>query len=289
MKLRHPAILGIALVSLGLSAAKPSQTPSSSVSAFKYQADRALTGTLLQYEKSNLDGSRVARIYVYMPTPDRVEVLKVEPGSSVAALVKADMDWSRFSAKTTDSFHVHKDGTLTPQATSELDAAGVFTIRVGQGVFPATVRHLPVHNYNFDLTSLNLSLPFLVDPKAPVEVGIVEPNWARLLRPGFKMEGRQEGVFVYRGKVRLSYQGQDLIKERICRKYLVQGPGLSPGRGTLWVDAERGFMVAFEHPKTDNPSWSSFKFLLKQEKAIDADDWNKLQQNVRAELPMEEQ
>jgi hypothetical protein len=285
MLFRSSAALGLTVLLASTGQASPTQRPTSSLRAFRYQADRSLAGTLLQYEKSNLDGTRAAKIFVYMPTPDRVEVLKVEPGSPRAALVKADMDWSRFSVRTTESWHLHKDGKLTPQAASILDASGVFTIRVGQGEFPAAVGHFPVHNYNFDLTSLNLSLPFLVNPQASVEVGIVEPDWARMRRPGFKMEGRQEGVFVYRGKVKLIYQGQDLVRERICRKYLVKGPGLSPGRGTLWVDAERGFMVAFEHPKADNPSWNSFKFTLQSEKPLTAGGWTKLQAEAAAALP----
>lgn len=289
MKTRFSATLGLAVLSALPMQARPPQRPTSSIGAFRYQADRSLAGTLLRYEKSNLDGTRAAQIYIYMPSPDRVEVLKVEPGSPRAALVKADLDWSRFSVKSTDSWHLHKDGKLTPQAASVLDASGVFTIRVGKAEFPATVGHFPVHNYNFDLTSLNLSLPFLVNPQAGVELGIVEPDWARMRRPGFKMEGRQKGVFVYRGKIKLIYQGQDLVRERICRKYVVKGPGLSPGQGTLWVDAERGFMVAFEHPKADNPAWNSFKFTLQSEKPLSVDGWTKLQAEAAAALPGEEQ
>lgn len=284
--MRHlPLTLALLAAPTLLLAQGPASPATSSVKAFRYQPARALTGTLLHYVKSNVDGSDPAQIYVYMPTPDRVEVLKVEPGSPVAAFVSADLDWTRFSARSIDSWHLRKDGSLKPQATSALDEAGVFSIRVGGATFPVKVRHFPVHNYNFDLTSLNVSLPFLSEPEAPFEVGIVEPDWAALGRPGFRMEGRQEGIFVDRGTVTFTYLGREQLQGRPCRKYAAVGPGLSPGQGTLWTDLARGFLVAFEHPKPDNPDWNSFRLTLKAELTLSPGKWKALQAAQRAGLP----
>lgn len=48
--------------------------PSSSIDRFRFQPDRIRVGEVARYVKSNLDGSKPARVSIFVAAPDRTEV-----------------------------------------------------------------------------------------------------------------------------------------------------------------------------------------------------------------------
>ena len=139
--LRCLALLLAALLSAG------SATAQDTTSAFVYQPDRVPEGTVYHYTKSNLDGTHAAELYVYVASPTDLEVLKLEPQSTTAAYVRADMDWTAFAAARLDAWHLTENG-LTPQLYLDFDhAAQEATAYMGPMAMPVSFEALPVHLY----------------------------------------------------------------------------------------------------------------------------------------------
>jgi len=265
-----PRYLLIALVSLLIANAASAQDASS---AFIYQPDRVPVGTVYHYTKSNLDGSHAAELYVFVAPATDLEVLKLEPESTTAAYVRADMDWTAFAAARLDAWHLTETG-LTPQLYLDFDhAADTATAYMGPMAMPVSFEALPVHLYNFDLMSLNAALPHLHAPEADFAVGIVDPNWT--LFAGEKVDPQPvlENGLLYKGKAHFTYQGQDSHRGLTCHTYRVDGPGLDDQEGMLWVSAEDGHIVLFEHPTPDNPAWDTFKLEWKETLRMNGGAW----------------
>ncbi len=90
-------LLGLALTAAGESFAQ--------VEAFRYQAARVPVGRVLQYEKSNRDGTHPGRVSVNVAKQDRLESLKWDDEVGWATLVVADLDWTRFSVRRFESWN----------------------------------------------------------------------------------------------------------------------------------------------------------------------------------------
>ena len=243
---------------------------------FRYLPDRIRRGWRYRYTKSNLDGSHPAIVSIYVATGTHIEVIKREPGSQTLAYVTADPDWTLFSAAYMTSWHIHPDGSMTPQAFSDINtAARTYNVYLGQATFPAIVPTFPVHNYNFDFISLNFTFPHLIDPEAPFQVGVVEPDWQVINAPGFAPTGVTRDVLVYRGQADIVYGGREAYQGTPCRKYRISGPGMGNEVGFIWADETLGHWVNFEHPHPDNPAWSSFKFELLSLDQITLGQWRR--------------
>lgn len=260
----------IALVSLLTAGAASAQDPPA---AFTYQPDRVPVGTVYHYTKSNQDGSRAAELYVFVASATDLEVLKLEPQSTTAAYVRADMDWTAFAAARLDSWHLTEAG-LSPQLYLDFDHdAQEATAYMGPMAMPVSFEAGPVHLYNFDLMSLNAALPHLSAPKADFTVGIVDPNWELFAGGPVEPQPVLDNGLLYKGKAQFTYQGQDIYRGIICHKYRVDGPGMDDQEGFLWVSAEAGHIVLFEHPTPDNPAWDSFKLEWKETLQMTGGAW----------------
>ena len=265
--IRCLAFVLVALLSAGRAAAQDAPSP------FAYQPDRVPEGTVYHYTKSNLDGTRAAELYVFVASATDLELLKLEPQSTTAAYVRADMDWNAFAAARLDAWHLTENG-LTPQLYLDFDHdAQEATAYMGPMAMPVSFEAEPVHLYNFDLMSLNAALPHLRAPEADFTIGIVDPNWELFAGEQVEPQPVLDDGLLYKGKAHFTYQGQDIYRGIICRKYGVDGPGLDDQEGTLWVSAEDGHIVLFEHPTPDNPAWSSFKLEWKETVPMTGGAW----------------
>jgi hypothetical protein len=271
-------MIGLSLVGLisACSAERIAENPASSIERFRYQPEKIEPGTVYQYTKSNLDGSNPARISIYVATRTHLEVLKVEQNSEVLAFVTADIDWESFSADHLSSWHILPDGLLRSQGATGLNREDdSFTKFIMGAEFPARVGYYPFHVYNFDFTSFNFVFRHLVDPEQSFEIGVVDPDWKRILSPEFKLVGVQRGIFVFRGRAQIDYVGDEPCNGAECRKYRINGPGMADQEGFIWVDRDAGHFVRFEHPLPDNPAWNSFKLELEGIEHFTEPEWQK--------------
>ena len=246
----------------------------SSAHLFEYQPEKIKVGTVYQYVKSNIDGTNPADVSIYVATTQRLEVLKIEQGSSLPAYVTADFDWDSFSAIRLDSWHILEDGSLRRQLESRLSLEhNTYTAYLGEGVFRVEVGHYPVHNYNFDFISFNFIFRHLSNPEQDFEIGVVEPNWDVILSPEFSPTGGAANVLRYKGKALIEYVGNDTHHDVDCRKYRIGGEGMENQIGFFWVNTDNGHFENFEHPHRDNPAWDSFKFDLRSVGDMTTGEW----------------
>ena len=244
---------------------QPAISAPSDIDHFEYHPERIEVGTLYLYIKSNHDGTKPARVWVYVATREHLEVLKWEENGTDFAFVTADMDWDIFSPNHLSSWVLMNSGRLRWQAHMSLDTAtDVITAWVPSSEGDTTtVRHYPVHVYNFDFISFNYIFRHLKDPEKPFEIGIVEPTW-----------DLSKGIFQYQGKVSVEYQRNEKRNGAECRVYRVGGPGMNNEFGTIWVDEAKGHFVDVVHAWRDNPDWNNFKFELQSIDVLTLPEWH---------------
>lgn len=241
---------------------------------FTLRPDALDIGAVRQYVKSNLDGSNASQVTMHVASATRIEVLKIEAGSDVLAYVVAELDWARASAVELHSWHVlpksadpraAPPGLLRAQAALWLDAqALLFRVTLPFGDGHAAIGDMPIHLYNFDLMSLNATLPCWLQPDTALAFQVIDPDFNA--QPGGNM-------LLSRGVATLRYIGRERYGVVDCRAYVLGGPGMAGLDGRLWTDAASGYVVAVEHPLPDNPSWHSFKLVLQSVEHMNRSSW----------------
>ncbi len=218
---------GMLLAALSLLAAAAAPV-GSSLDRFRYQPSKIRVGEVAHYVKSNLDGTKPARVSIFVVAPDRLEVAKVEREVNDAAWVRAHFDWTLFTSDRMEAAVINLDGSIEERAVFAVDRAkGEVDVTVGDRKGSAAWRQLPFHVYNFDFTSLNFAWRHLVDPKAPFSIGIIDPT--------FQKEG---DLIFYRGDARIEYERDETFKGKKCRRYRISGPGIENTVGIIWQDTE---------------------------------------------------
>ncbi|HSL31657.1 MAG TPA: GNAT family N-acetyltransferase [Anaerolineales bacterium] len=237
----------------------------SSLDEFCFRPDRVHVGTVFHYLKSNIDGSYPARIFIHIPDHEHLEVLKLEAHGMDAALVKAHMDWTTFSADRFESWILLPDGTRTSQASmSSSFEKKTFTITWKGRNDIVRVQHYPVHVYNFDFISLHHVLPHWQEPEGRVTIGVLQPNF----------DPDPQSVLNYEGTVDLLYVGPEERDGHVCRRYSIGGPGIRHQAGSIWVNGQNGYVQDMEIPVPDNPAWQDFKFRFVSSEHMNPRQWN---------------
>ena len=237
-----------------------------SLTDFRYQPGKIVTGVVYHYLKTNINGTNPEHISIRIAAKDRIESFKFHPKGTRAGLVIATMDWSIFSVKRLESWQVFKDKEKVLAATlvylpasKEVAVALPFMNRPPENV---AIPFLPFHVYNFDFASLNFAFPHLVNPKKPFKIGVSDPT--------FKDEGP---AFRYRGEVDVTYVADSIRGGFRCRKYRIDGPGLENKGGFIWINKRTGYFEDAEIQLADNPNWETFKFKLKKVERMNDAEW----------------
>jgi hypothetical protein len=239
--------------------------PTFSIDQFKYQPENIESGTVYHYIKSNIDGSYPARIFIRLMDEENLDVWKFEEHNVDAAHVIAHMDWKMFSADKIESWIVTSDGNRRPQATlTSSKAEATFTVHWRDRANTIQVGHYPVHVYNFDFISLNLSLRYWARPEGEVTIGIIQPDF----------NPDPDTLMKYEGTISLCYAGDEDRHDTACRKYTLTGQVFENQQGFMWVDQSAGHIEDMEIPVPDNPAWDSFKFELVASSPMDVGTWN---------------
>lgn len=241
--------------------------PKSDAAKFRYRSEIVPVGNVYHYAKTNLDGTEPERIVLWVASTDRIEVFKYHPDNPPAALVTADMDWKLFSVKRLESWRIFGDGKRELAATLDMPPQGSpVVVRVPALGRPqperVAIEQLPVHVYNFDLSSLNFAFRHLRDPNGSFVVGLADPSFAE-----------KGPAFFYRGRATVAYVADQMRGGVACRAYAINGPGLDNRGGVIWVAREGGHFQDVEIALPDNPSWTSFKLRLTKREKMTPEQW----------------
>ena len=259
--IKRTLILSLALLSI-VSFARAQ----GSLTAFRYQPNKIVTGVVYHYLKTNIDGTNPEHISIRIAGKDRIDSFKFHPKGTRAGLVIATMDWSIFSVKRLESWQVYKDKEKVLAATlvylPESKAVAVSLPFMNRPTENVAIPFLPFHVYNFDFASLNFTFPHLINPKKSFKIGVSDPT--------FKDEGP---AFRYRGEVDITYLADEMRGGVPCRKYRVDGQGLENKGGFIWVSKRSGYFQDVEIQLADNPNWQTFKFELQKVQRMNDAEW----------------
>lgn len=245
------------LIALACCVAAHSQPP-----VYRFDPAKVPVGTVYHYVKTNVDGSQPESVATYVAARDRIESFKYHEKGTRAGLVKAEMDWTNFMAARLESWQVFSKDERRLFATLAFDpAARAATITIPSARPDPEVSKManfPVHLYNFDLASLNVTFRHLADPKKPFTIGIADPTF------------KTDPFFEYRGELTVTYERDEPRNGVETRRYKAEGKGIG-GRGTIWVNKREGHIEDMEFDVANNPDWKTFKLkLLKTEQKTPA-------------------
>jgi hypothetical protein len=251
----------------------------SSLDQFRFDQGKCEPGWMYHYVKSNIDGSNPEHLYFFHATDERLESFKYRPGPYKAGYVMARMDWTTFSAVHLQSRLLDPSGSVTFVAELKYDAgrqrARLDMPPYGVKGAEAGIRHLPFHVYSFDLMSLVVTFPHLIDPRQSFTIGLADPA----------VNGNQ-ALLEYKGEATIRFIGEEDHSGTACLKYAVDGPGLSGQGGHLWLDEGDLHLVHLEIGHANNAQWQSFRLTLREKKRMNREEWVKLiedslEQNAR--------
>lgn len=232
------------------------------LASFQFNPVCVEPGSVFHYTKSNIDGSLVTYVCVYIVNETGFEVLKLEPRVHSGAYIKASMDWKTFSASWMQSWVVFPDQERRPVAEMSL-AEGKLDVSIRGMNESLLIETYPVHIYNFDFISLNLTLPHIINPESGFSITVLQPTF----QPGPLME--------IKGSASILYIGDEAHQETPCRKYQISGEGMDDTDGWIWVNKQDGYIQNMEIPLADNPEWRDFKLTRNWKGRMFFEDWRK--------------
>jgi len=231
------------------------------VSQLRFDASKVPQGTVMHYKKSQLDGTNATHVSVYMIDGENLESLKWDEGSTVATLVKARMDWRRFSVREFHSFRLERGKAPELRGTLATTAGGA-QVKVSflqDKVVPIT--HWPWHSYDFDFASLGLILPQLRNPEEDLIFWRTDVV--------FVGEGMD---FAEVGGIRLHLEAMELRDSQQVRRYSIGGAGLQHRYGKLWTNTAGG-LIEYQIPVGDEPGYDNVRLLLERTQPLTLTQW----------------
>jgi hypothetical protein len=238
-------------------------TANAQTSQLRFDASKVPQGTAMHYKKSMLDGSRPTHVSVYVVDGERLESLKWDDDSAVATLVKARMDWRRFSVREFQSLRLERNKPPESLTTLEANPSGT---RLKVSFLPGktvSVTHWPWHSYDFDFASLSLVLPHLRNPEEDLIFWRTDIIFAG--------EGMDFGEV---GGIRLHHEAIELQDSQRVRRYSIGGAGLEHRYGTLWTDAATGLLIEYQIPVGDEPGYKDVRLRLEHNEKMTAAQWD---------------
>ncbi|MBN1646469.1 MAG: hypothetical protein JW874_00430 [Spirochaetales bacterium] len=233
----------------------------SSLSSFSLENNpRDITGLVLHYQKSNLDGSMLSEISIYYPYADKSETFKIYPWSrekKQVYLIAGEYDLENFSLTRLTAYYIRNNGDREEYASMVLENGNNFyTIISGKKSEALKVGHTPSFNFNFDLADLNTMFRYINSDVRNIDFGII----------GLASKG-----FVYSGIMQL-----ELDEEKSDGQFLVYNAGgeaLNNETGTVIADRTEKVIQEFCLPLPTSAPYKSFRLLLKGSGYMTASQW----------------
>lgn len=234
-----------------------------SVPTFTYDPGKLPLHQAQVYIKSNLDGSHASFVAVYLKEKDKIESFKWTKGNTEGTLVKAKMDWQRFSVSHFEGGRLSANGELNIRAQLSIpEGKNKAEVQIG-GAEPSSVmlKHFPWHSYDFDFASLGVVMTQKVSTASTIKFMISD------------IAGEANGpVFKEIGMVSMKKEEKEEKFGSQCQRYHVDGPGLDDRGGKIWFD-EQGRLVGLEIQKPDEPGFVSNKLRRIEVKNLSVDEW----------------
>ncbi|MFL6548881.1 MAG: hypothetical protein ACJ8OJ_09300 [Povalibacter sp.] len=230
-------------------------------SAFRFDASRVPVGQVFHYVKSNLDGSHEGQISVYMLDQSQVESLKWDPGAQSATLVTAAMDWTRFSVRRFEAYQLSSGSPPKLRATLEASPDGS-QLRASFKEAPVQISHWPWHSYDFDFTSLNLSIPHWRNTRGTMTFWRTDYIYS------------EPADFREVGAIELKYERTEEHRGQRANRYSIGGQGLDAQYGTWWSDANSGLLIEYELPIADEPGYENVRLRLRASERMSPSQWD---------------
>lgn len=216
-----------------------------------HQKDKSLEwpiGKVINYSKSNWDGTNESLISIYFKEGGWIESLKWHEGANQATIISARIDFK------TGSIHHFKnircvDGDCNQLGEMYFDPASTNYI-INFGPIIDTISGVAEywHSYDFDWASLMVA--FLHKE---------EPSDHQFMRYDFTMVDGKPG-FGKIGKVVMNYKGIQQVNNRQCHLYTIDGTGLENKGGKIWFDVNENLLMGYKIELPDEDSYQNVNF-----------------------------
>jgi len=258
----------LGLIALILVAGCAGVPPDARFAAFKFDPSREHVGRIYHYLRSNRDNTLPEDVYVFQKSRTEIEVYKAVRRCTNAALVTADLDFERWSARRIVGGRLLPDARQDGFAVISLDVSApridvVATLPEREVRGTLELRTLPWRLYDFDFAEFTIFSQHLRDFESgfSFEMAMIvpdpnEPNFLRRL-----------------GEARAVALGLD--KSRSAFRYKLEGEAFSPG-GTLLLDARYGHVVEVETSIPNHLEYDDFKLVLQSVEDGGDPAWRKL-------------
>lgn len=225
-------------------------------------------GRILDYARSNSDGTEWERVAVYLKSSTTAEVYKMRSRCTNAALVTATFDPAADEATQLTGGRLSRQGTQDAFAWLKLEAKNrTLSVHLGApGTDPvqkvALAGSAPWRLYDFDFADFNALA------RKP-ERGETR-RWSMAL--AWPDEGPEHLVRPI-GEVSATWLAEERRAGRAAHRYALSGAGFDGG--TLWLDARDGTVVEVSAPIPNHPGYTDYQLVL-QDRQYGATAWESL-------------
>ena len=216
--------------------------------------------TLYEYKKSNWDGTHSSTFFLYIADTNKLESFKWWNGDTVATLVTAVIDWNNYSVKEFQNYKLRKG--KAPEFIARLNGEKNLRIEVGEMRDSLLIPDLPWQSYDFDFAGLSFIWRSLKNEK--------DPFWFHIADAAM-VNGNPK--FVNKGKVTVTFAGQEMVNGKTCLKYVVDGPGLENKGGHIWVNPENFMIEQYKIALPDEPGFDNGMLRLVDKYKMKPEQW----------------
>lgn len=213
-------------------------------------------GRILVYTRSNLDGTEAETVRVFRASASRIEVIKTRERCTSAAFVSAELDASYGDAVRITGGRLLPNGLHSEEAWLILADGQRVEMRVGEAASPPVasipIPYRPWHLFDFDLATLSGAPPSAAKRGHDFSFGLA----LSLVR--------DDGLDLrWLGPADARFMGTERLNEHRVNRFNVSGAGL-PGTqgGTLWTDAQDGYVVRAEFGLPNHVEYRNFSLRL---------------------------
>lgn len=234
------------------------------ISQYQWPASFGDVHTVYEYKKSNWDGTHASTIFLYVADSNKLESFKWAKGDKVATLVSAEIDWNIFSVKQFTNHRLRSAQAPELVAVLKMDGEKKIQIEVGEWRDSLILTELPWQSYDFDFAGLGFTWRALKDKKAPfyfhiADAGMVNGNVA----------------FVNKGRVNVQFIGTEMINNKECLKYTVNGAGLENKGGHIWINETTFMIEQYKIELPDEPGFVNGMLQLTNSYKMTTAEWEK--------------
>ena len=216
--------------------------------------------TLYEYKKSNWDGTHASTIFLYVADQNKLESFKWAEGDEEATLVSALINWNTYSVSEFQNHKMRKG--KAPEFVARLKGDKKVLIEVKEMRDSLLIDELPWQSYDFDFAGLGFIWRALKNKK--------DGFWFH--RADVAMVN-DKPKFVNKGKISVVYEGLELIGNKQCLKYLVDGIGLENKGGYIWVNQENFMIEQYKIALPDEPGFENGMLQLVKFHKMNATEW----------------